>query len=101
MTTSAVPSPLTRTLAEIKEIVIAVTHAKIFPAEISDTVNLFDNCGLDSSSVVDLVLALEDKYKITIAVDQLEVGLFQNLSSLANYIETLKAPNHETDVAGQ
>jgi acyl carrier protein len=100
MTTPAIQSStLTRTLAEIKEIVVVVTHAKISPVEISDTANLFDNCGLDSSSIVDLVLALEEKYNVIIAVDQLEVSLFQNLSSLADYVEKLKAADHEADIA--
>lgn len=78
----------------LKNIIIGVTKAKITREEISDTANLFDDCGLDSIAVVDLVLALEEKFNITIAQDQLEVEIFQNISTLAAFIEKLReSPN--------
>jgi acyl carrier protein len=92
-TTAIQPSTRSQTLAALKEIVIEVTKAKITPAEISDTANLFDDCGLDSSSVVDLVLALEEKYGITISDEQLEVEIFQNVSILAEFLNRLQAAN--------
>jgi acyl carrier protein len=100
MNISAVqPSTNAQTLTELKEIVIEVTKAKISPTDISDAANLFDDCGLDSSSVVDLVLALEEKYNITMSEDQLEVELFQNASNLADFIETLRAATRGVQVA--
>ena len=76
------------TLRQLKEIIIAVTQAKITPAEISDHAHLFDDCGLDSTSVVDLVLALEEKFDIAIAEDELESGLLEDLSNLARLVDT-------------
>jgi acyl carrier protein len=82
-------------LDTLKDIIIDVTKAKISREEISDTANLFDDCGLDSIAVVDLVLALEEKFNITIAQDQLEMEIFQNLSVLVAFIEKLRGGANE------
>jgi acyl carrier protein len=74
------------TLASLKAIVIDVTKMKIAPADIREDANLFDDCGLDSTSVVDLVLAIEEKFGITIQEEDLEAELFQNISNLACFV---------------
>jgi acyl carrier protein len=60
---------------------------KIAPEAISDTANLFNDCGLDSTSVVDLVVGLEQNFDITVDDDELDVKLFQDLSKLAEFVE--------------
>jgi acyl carrier protein len=74
-------------LTKLKELVIEVTQLKIAPEAISDTANLFNDCGLDSTSVVDLVVGLEQHFDITVDDDELDVKLFQDLSKLAEFVE--------------
>ena len=74
-------------LARLKELVIEVTQLKIAPEAISDTANLFNDCGLDSTSGVDLVVGLEQNFDISVDDDELDVKLFQDLSKLAEFIE--------------
>jgi acyl carrier protein len=74
-------------LAKLKQLVIEVTQLKIAPETISDTANLFNDCGLDSTSVVDLVVGLEQNFDISVDDDELDVKLFQDLSKLAEFVE--------------
>jgi acyl carrier protein len=74
-------------LTKLKELVIEVTQLKIAPEAISDTANLFNDCGLDSTSVVDLVVGLEQNFDITVDDYELDVKLFQDLSKLAEFVE--------------
>jgi acyl carrier protein len=74
-------------LTKLKELVIEVTQLKIAPEAISDTANLFNDCGLDSTSVVDLVVGLEQNFDISVDDDELDVKLFQDLSKLAEFVE--------------
>jgi len=76
------------TLRTLKEMVIEVAQLRIPAEEIRNTANLFNDCGVDSASVVDLVLALEEKFGITIDEDELDVNLFQDLSQLGAFIES-------------
>ena len=75
-------------LAKLKDLVIEVIQLKIAPEAISDTANLFDDCGLDSTSIVDLVVGMEQNFDISIDDDELDVKLFQDLSKLTEFIET-------------
>jgi acyl carrier protein len=74
-------------IAKLKELVIEVTQLKIAPEAVSDTANLFNDCGLDSTSVVDLVVGLEQNFDISVDDDELDVKLFQDLSKLAEFVE--------------
>jgi acyl carrier protein len=78
-------------LRPLKELIIEVTKTGLTPDQIPDSAHLFDDCGLDSSSVVDLVLALEETYGIAIAEDQLEVAHFQSIAKLGEFVDSLKA----------
>jgi acyl carrier protein len=74
-------------LAKLKALVIEVTQLKIAPEAISNTANLFNDCGLDSTSVVDLVVGLEQNFDISVDDDELDVKLFQDLSKLSEFVE--------------
>lgn len=75
------------TLNRLKQMVLDITQSKITPAQISDTADLFNDCGLDSTSVLELVISIEDNFNIGVQEDELDVALFQNLSNLAAFIE--------------
>jgi len=82
-----VVNPSTETLEALKQLVVEVTQANINPSSIRDSANLFDDCGLDSTSVIDLVLSIEDRFGVSIDEDELVVTLFQDLSKLCSLIE--------------
>jgi acyl carrier protein len=84
---------MTETITLLKKMVLDITQLKISPDQISDNANLFNDCGLDSTSVVDLVIAIEGEFGITIDEDELDVRLFQDLSCLSSFIETKQAAN--------
>lgn len=78
------------TMATLKEIIAEVTLVKISPSDIHDSANLFNDCGLDSTSVIDLVIGIEDRLGVTIDGDEIDVTLFQDLSKLSSLIEAKK-----------
>ena len=80
-------SPSQEVLSQLKELILEVTQMKITPEQIADNANLFNDCGLDSTSVVDLIVGIEQKFDIGIDDDELDVKLFQNLSVLAAFVE--------------
>lgn len=75
------------TIVTLKQMVLGITQMKVSPDQISDSANLFNDCGLDSTSVVELVIALEQEFNISIDDDELDVRLFQDLSELGRYVE--------------
>ena len=82
------------TLDTLKALVITTTRLKIAPAEIRDNANLFDDCGLDSTSVVDLVFAIEEAFDINIPEEEIDAELFQSIKKLAEFIDSKRAANH-------
>src|SRR5258708_23023522 len=83
-------SPSQEVLRTLKELILEVTQMKIGVDEIADSANLFNDCGLDSTSVVDLIVGIEQKFDIGIDDDELDIKLFQDLSLLASFIEDKK-----------
>jgi acyl carrier protein len=81
------------TLAKLKAMVLEITQMKITPDQVSDSANLFNDCGLDSTSVVELVVALEQEFDITIDEDELDVRLFQDIGELGSFVEAKRAEN--------
>lgn len=80
-------TPSKETVEALKQLVVEATQVNIDPSSISDSANLFNDCGLDSTSVIDLVLSIEDRFGISIDEDELVVTLFQNLSELCSLID--------------
>jgi len=79
-------------LDTLKELVIEITQLKTPAAEIPDTANLFNDCGVDSTSLLDLVLAIEERFNITIDERELDIQLFQDLSVLAAFVQSKVEP---------
>jgi len=80
-------TPSKETVEALKQLVVEATQVNIDPSSISDSANLFNDCGLDSTSVIDLVLSIEDRFGVSIDEDELVVTLFQNLSELCSLID--------------
>jgi len=75
-------------LAMLKRMVIAVSQANLAPEQIGDHANLFNDCGLDSTSIVELVISLEEEFGIRFNEDEIDLKLFQDLARLGLYIES-------------
>jgi acyl carrier protein len=78
------------TIETLKKLVVGVTQAKINPSDIRDSANLFNDCGLDSTSVIDLVLSIEENLGVSIDEDELHVEIFRDLSKLSSLIDEKK-----------
>jgi acyl carrier protein len=92
MGTETAVTPQTDVVGILKEIILDISQLKISPAEIKDNANIFEDCGIDSTAVVELILALEEKFSITIAEDEITLDLFQDLSNFARFIQEKTAP---------
>lgn len=56
---------------------------------VSEQTELFTELGLDSTGILDLLMALEDRLGIEFDGDQLEMGHFSTVGSLADFVESL------------
>ncbi|WP_062216625.1 acyl carrier protein [Streptomyces sp. NBRC 109706] len=50
--------------------------------------SLFDDLGLDSTSVIELLMSLEDTVGLEIDPDELGPEVFRTVGSLTDYVET-------------
>ena len=75
-------------LAMLKRMIITVSQANLAPEQISDHASLFNDCGLDSTSIVELVISIEEEFGIRFNEDEIDLKLFQDLARLGSYIES-------------
>ncbi|HEY4023716.1 MAG TPA: acyl carrier protein [Pseudonocardiaceae bacterium] len=72
-----------------------VEHVRVALAEVlnrdlptlSEQTRLFEDLALDSTSVIELLMGLEDTIDLEIDPDELEPEAFQTVASLTDYIE--------------
>ena len=55
--------------------------------ELSEDSRLFEDLGLDSTSVIELLMSLENSINLEIEPDSLEPEVFMTVRSLTDYIE--------------
>jgi acyl carrier protein len=55
--------------------------------DLSEESRLFEDLGLDSTSVIELLMSLETSINLEIEPDSLEPEVFMTVRSLADYIE--------------
>ena len=75
----------TEIIAHLQISLSAVLNRDIL--ELPENARLFDDLGLDSTSVIELLMALEDTINLEVDPDELEPEIFQTVGSLADYIE--------------
>ncbi len=76
---------------EIKELLVERLFLRVKPAEIEDNVPLLESLGIDSVALFELVVGLEDVYGITFEEDEFRLSLFQDVESIANFVERKQA----------
>ena len=78
--------------AEIKQAIVGALRLPITPAEIGDSVSLFDEgLGLDSIDVLELVLEIERTFGVAIADEQTGMKVLRSVDTIAEYIMTQRA----------
>ena len=75
------------TKAEIKDLLVERLFLRVKPEEIPDTAPLLESLGIDSVSLFELVVGLEDVYGITFEEDEFRLSLFQDVESIATFVE--------------
>ena len=80
---------------EIKKLVdeVFVEAFEIEPALLRSEMRIFEDLGIDSLDIVDLVVALQKKFKIQIRDDE-RVRKIRTLGDIYDFILTLKSETH-------
>lgn len=68
---------------------VFIESFEIEPDQIKPEANIFDDLGLDSLDIVDLVVALQKKFGVKIRNDE-RVRNIRTLSDIYSFIETIK-----------
>lgn len=72
---------------ELKELLVERLFLRVKPEEIPDDAPLLETLGIDSVALFELVVGLEDVYGITFEEDEFRLSLFQNIDSIADFVE--------------
>ena len=80
---------------EIKKLVdeVFVEAFEIEPARLRSEMRIFEDLGIDSLDIVDLVVALQKKFNIQIRDDE-RVRKIRTLGDIYDFILTLKSETH-------
>ena len=72
---------------QIKELIASELDANLTMAEIGESASLFeDGLGLDSVAIVEFITILEDRFGVQFSELDLTKELFQNISTIADFI---------------
>ena len=74
-----------RTREHIRVALAEVLHRDI--PTLDEDARLFEDLALDSTSVIELLMGLEDTIDVQIEPDELEPEVFKTVRSLADYVE--------------
>jgi acyl carrier protein len=75
---------LTETRAVVKEALAEVLNRDI--PDLADDARLLGDLGLDSTSVIELLVALEDTLGVQFDPDQLTIDIFETFATLVGYV---------------
>lgn len=73
--------------SEIKSLLVERLFLRVKPEDIPDEAPLLETLGIDSVALFELVVGLEDVYGLTFEEDEFRLSLFQNVESIANFVE--------------
>ena len=71
----------------IVEIMIHELELTLSPDEIYSTSKLDDLFGMDSIAITELIIGIEQHFKITIPADDLSAEVFKDLETLTEYVK--------------
>lgn len=79
---------LDHTIAEVTRVLLDRLELQLEPAQIDPDSAFFDDFGLDSAAVLDLVIGLEETFGIDFDIAGSEPGDFRSVRCLARYVES-------------
>lgn len=72
---------------KLKEIIANELDINVSVDEINSEISLYeDGVGLDSISIVNLIVQIEDKFNIELLENEISTSVFSNIKSLAKFI---------------
>lgn len=78
----------------IRKLIIEKLRLEVKPEEIQDDQPLFgEGLGLDSIDALELVVALEKEFGVTIGDEEVGAKAFQSLDALAAFIQEKRPPS--------
>lgn len=72
----------------IKEIIVERLFLKIRPDEIEDETLLMETLGVDSVSVFEIVVGLEEVFGISFEDEEFQIEKFRTVRSIADHVRT-------------
>lgn len=82
--------------SEIKQLILETLNIKnIKPEDIDDTVPIFSKdsvLGLDSIDGIELIMAIQKKYSVRIADQNLARNVLESINSIAEFVERERKP---------
>ena len=73
---------------QLKEMLVERLFLKFKPEEIEDDKNLMQNYGIDSVSVMEMVVGLEELYGITFGPGEFKLEYFQTIRGMAAFVRS-------------
>ena len=84
----------------VKELMVERLFLKIKPEGISDDTLLMETLGVDSVSVFEIVVGLEEVYGISFEDDEFKIETFRTPKSIADYVRRKMAGKGHDGSAG-
>jgi len=72
----------------LKKMVVARLFMKIAPEAIEEDRSLVDGYGVDSVSLLELVVGLEEEFGIVIGDDEFDIRNFETITALAAFVRS-------------
>jgi acyl carrier protein len=72
----------------LKEMVVARLFMKIAPEAIEEDKSLVDGYGVDSVSLLELVVGLEEEFGIVIGDDEFDIKNFESITALSSFVRS-------------
>ncbi len=73
---------------QLKQMIVERLFMRIAPEEIEEDKSLIDEYGVDSVSLLELVVGIEEVFGVTIEDEEFSVANFETVSALAAFIRS-------------
>ena len=70
----------------IKDMLVERLFLQVTPEEIPDEANLMEALEIDSVSILEIVVGLEEVYGISFEDEEFDISIFESVKSIADYV---------------
>ena len=75
---------------ELKKMIVERLFLKIKPEEMENDKSLIDDYGIDSFSIMEIVVGLEELYGVAIKPGEFKLANFKTIASIAEFVRSRK-----------